>query len=204
MSEAPNMLPDELERLLRDVRVNERRPSGRRGLFSESVLVVRQRRPFPTIEWIYDRDGELLATFRRGPGNPSVLRRALFNSYVWELADLRDQVLLTVSPHGLSFNTVGVDGSDVGTVKIRKYSGRHTIDVAGEVIGSISRAGGGRWRVLGADDVELGRVSHHRRSVSRHDACNVVEFDDAMPDRLRRLMPAVSKAVFDLQPQSTH
>jgi hypothetical protein len=162
--------------------------------------------PFPTIAWIYDRDGELLASFseERAPANLSFLRRQLFVPHVWVLADVRDQVLVTVSRHGLSFNTVGVDGSEVGTVKIRKYSGRHTIEVAGEVIGSIRRARGGRWRVLGADDVELGRVSHHRRSTGRHDAYNAVEFGDAMPDGLGRLMPALSRAVFDLQPQSTH
>jgi hypothetical protein len=210
MSDEPNKPLNKRERLLRDAGVTERRPGGGRGLFSEPVLLVKQERPSRN-EWIYNQEFKVLATFRRkpAPADLSLLRRLLFRPRVWELVDVRDQVvLLTVRGNLYSFNTIDVDGNDLGRVKVRTWNvnhlfeGRHLIKVGGEVIGSFRRLfGGRRYRVVGADKVELGRISHHRHSVGPDDLWNVVEIDDAMPDQLRRLMPAVSKAVFSLYPE---
>jgi len=194
---ATNLSRADVDHVLRRAGVAGRRAGGRGSVFSEPVLLVVK---FPPTEEIFDQDGRLLAIFRAAPDNPSFLRRVLLNTQVSELVDGRDQVLLTVRQQGPIFHTVGVDGSDAGRIWTRHgWRKSHSIEFGGEIIGSFRFAGTRRYSVLGADEVELGRISQHRNRYK----CNVIEIDDAMPETLRRLMPVASKAVFDLTATKT-
>jgi len=194
---ATNLARDDLEYLLRTAGIAERRAGGRGSVFSEPVLLAVKT---PPAEEIFDQDGRLLGTFRAGSDNPPFLRRALLSTGVSELVDERDRVLLTVRQQGRIFDAVGVDGSDAGRIWTRRgWRPSHSIEFGGEIIGSFRFAGTQRYRVLTADEAEVGRISHHRFGLQ----CNVIEMDDAMPEALRRLMPVASKGVFDLKANKT-
>jgi hypothetical protein len=195
---ATNMSRAELDELLRRAGVAERRSGGRGSVFSEPVLVL--------MKWgeVYDQDGTPLASFRKAKDDERSFRQRVLTGPRWELVGLDGRVLLRVTRRGYTLTTIAADGSEVGVVKLNAvregFMRRlHLFEVDREIIASMRLTRGGSYRVLGADHVQLGRITHQHESLIRQRReCNVIEIDGAMPNTLRRLMPAASQGVFHL------
>jgi hypothetical protein len=209
----PQAMPSTaLTRTLNRAGVTWRRPAGAGSLFSEPVLLVRDQR-------IYDQQGNVRATLRRSPHNPSFRARVLSEApSIRDVVDGDGRILLGLRSDGReaepvpyawktqrpkTFRAVAADGDEIATVIVRTGRNRRMpIQAAGETIGSLcSEKGHRNFSLRDADDVEIGRVTHVKpRLAWLHGLgrCNVIEIDDRMPDRLRPLVLAASEAVSDL------
>jgi hypothetical protein len=210
---APDMRHTALVHTLRRIGVSEHRPQvGEAGLFSEPVLLVGEKR-------IYDQDGTRRGTFRPAADNPSLFKQVFSESSCsWEILDDHEQVLLTVREgreaepvrHGLkqirpqTFKAIASDGSEIGMVVLRLgWRRQQRIEAAGENIGALVWISRRVYGVRDGQDNEVGRITHQSISLLfRRPECIVIEMYDAMPDGLRQVMLAASKAVAHLNAPS--
>jgi hypothetical protein len=199
-----------LTRTLERAGITERAQGDADSLFSESVLLVRDRR-------IYDQQGNVRATLTKSPNNPSFRKRLFLDApLIWDVVDTDGRILLELRNDGReadpvpnagkterpkTFRAVAAGGDEIATVLVRVGRNRRMpIQAAGATIGSLcSQKGNRNFSLRDTDDIEIGRVTQVRPRLGwllyDHGKCNVIEIDDQMPGRLRPIGLAASEAV---------